>query len=634
MACSGEGGEINGHPDEQCEKDFTGNGRAIEIRTENSDHSDGHSQDGSEVTEAVVLLGDDLKVASVKQEEDSKTETRSLSSNRSDGTSIVEEIELTELRDGKAVTSTDGDAAIPGFDGELTEAALKKIRKNAIGCALLTGLIMMIVVLAIVVMVLSVHKPKPPHIVVILAADLGWNDVGWNNPDVSTPVINRLASEGVLFNWTYVQPLCTPTRAALMTGFYPFKIGMQHQMLWNLQRSGLPLHLKLLPEKLQEVGYLTHHVGKWHLGFCNWAYTPTQRGFDTHYGPLTGGKTHEEKLSSDMCGRTATGHDFWDGSGVVQDNATFLTYMLVERIVKILSEHYSTYPLYLQFSMDIPGKIIEVPPKYENAYRGYTLDERTRKYLGILALMDEAVGNITQALKTYGLWDDTLLIFMGDNGALASSAGSNWPLRGSVGTLFEGAVRVPSFVAGRFLKVEGHVSNELVHVVDWHRTILSLAGIRADPNLDGIDMWESISEGKSSPRTEIVYNIEDDNFTSSAAIRVGDYKLITGNPDLLYPCRLSNESDGWYELSDIPFEPFRGDALSTTTPPTDVVYLFNIQDDPEERNNTADLYPEIVDKLQQRLDEHRKGIVPIIDTTRDLAGHPRRFGGEWSPGWC
>ncbi|XP_077864895.1 arylsulfatase B-like [Saccoglossus kowalevskii] len=120
-----------------------------------------------------------------------------------------------------------------------------------------------------------------------------------------------------------------------------------------------------------------------------------------------------------------------------------------------------------------------------------------------------------------------------------------------------------------------------------------------EPGIDGIDMWKTFSMGKPSPRNEFVYNIHDFEPSPGAVIRIGDYKLITGNPDILYPIRTTNQSD-----------------------------------DPEERNNIADLYPEIVQSLRTRLDEYREDLVPPIDDTPDLAGLPSNFDGVWSPGWC
>ncbi|XP_077862016.1 arylsulfatase B-like [Saccoglossus kowalevskii] len=479
----------------------------------------------------------------------------------------------------------------------------------------------------------SVHSckrvtDKQPHIVLILAEDLGWNDVGWHNPDLKMPILNQLAADGVIFNQSYVQPACTPSRSALFTGYYPFKIKRQHQMLLNLEADGLSLDLKTLPEMLKDVGYLTHLVGKWHLGFCKEEYLPNKRGFDSFYGWLTLGTdlyTKENVL--------APGYDFRDNTGVVQESDTYLPFMLAERAVDIVMGHYKEYPLFLEFSMALPGKFLEVPQDYEDLYSDID-DDRTRKFYGKLSAMDNSIGLLVEALKTRGMWDDTLFIFTSDNGAFATESGSNWPLRGNIATLFEGGTRVPTFFYGSMLKKAGYVNNELIHIVDLHKTIIELAGATTESDIDGMDMWKTISKGEPSPRTEFVYNIDDNELSPGAAIRVGDYKLITGHPDLMYPFRLLNRSDDWYNYGD---EPISGILLPPTgnePPPANVTYLFNIIDDPEERNNLADVYPNKVEELRHRLDEYREHLVPPESRIFDPSGDAVNFGGVWSPGWC
>ncbi|XP_006819265.2 arylsulfatase B-like [Saccoglossus kowalevskii] len=440
------------------------------------------------------------------------------------------------------------------------------------------------------------------------------------------PVLNQLAADGVIFNNTYVQPLCTPSRSALMTGYYPFKTGNQHQLLISLQPAGLPLEYKILPERLKDVGYLTHAIGKWNLGFCKEDFLPTKRGFDSHYGPWAGGiYSHYTKMNN--------GYDFRDNMGVVQQSNTYLTYMLTERAVDLIMGHYVEYPLYLQYNMDLPAKFPEVPPEYEALYSNIA-DNRTRAFYGKMSLIDDSVSSVVEALKTKGLWDETLFIFISDNGAAASQAGSNWPFRGNIATLFEGSTRVPAIAHGRMLKRTGYVNNELWHIVDLHKTILTLAGAESESDIDGMDMWEMFSKGAPSPRNEFVYNIDDFELSPGAAIRVGDYKLITGNPDLLYPFRLANRSDDWYNYGDAPIDALPEPPGEDLPPPPNVTWLFNIKDDPEERNDIAELYPEIVQELSNRLDEYREDLVPPVNLVFDPAGDAANFGGVWSPGWC
>uniref|UniRef100_A0ABM0MH87 Arylsulfatase B-like n=1 Tax=Saccoglossus kowalevskii TaxID=10224 RepID=A0ABM0MH87_SACKO len=305
-------------------------------------------------------------------------------------------------------------------------------------------------------MMMYMKKSNPPHIVFILADDLGWNDIGWNNPIIKTPVLDSLAREGVIFNQTYSQPVCTPTRAALMTGYYPFHIGMQQKIITFSQGSGLPLKLKLLPQKLKEVGYITHLVGKWHLGYCNWAYTPLQRGFDSAYGNLGGLLSHVTKMGRGMVGGDASwyGYDFRDNTGVVQDDGTYSTILLASRAVDIISKHYPAYPLFLYFSIDQPAKGYDVPSEYTALYENIE-NEQVRNYYAKISLMDDAIGNVTQALKSRGMWDKTLLVFISDNGAFYFTQGTNLPLRGAASTLYEGGTRVPAMAHGTMLTKTG-----------------------------------------------------------------------------------------------------------------------------------------------------------------------------------
>ncbi|XP_077863461.1 arylsulfatase B-like [Saccoglossus kowalevskii] len=168
----------------------------------------------------------------------------------------------------------------------------------------------------------SIAESDQPHVILIFVDDMGWNDVHWHNPDIAMPNLMDLAADGVIFNQSYTHPTCTPSRAAMMKGLYPFKTGNQHQMVFNLHPSGVPLEFKLLPEKLKEVGYSTHMVGKWHLGFCKDEYQPTNRGFDSHYGLWTLGVGNYDKMNGVLS--PSAGYDFLDNMGVVPKSDGYL----------------------------------------------------------------------------------------------------------------------------------------------------------------------------------------------------------------------------------------------------------------------------------------------------------------------
>ena len=116
----------------------------------------------------------------------------------------------------------------------------------------------------------------------------GWNDVSWHNPNIHSPILEQLAASGVLLDQYYVQPTCSPSRVAMMTGKYPYRVGRQHMYIKPLMPTGIPVNVPLMPEYFKKAGYMTHAIGKWHLGFCHQNYTPTYRGFDSFYGFYNG----------------------------------------------------------------------------------------------------------------------------------------------------------------------------------------------------------------------------------------------------------------------------------------------------------------------------------------------------------
>ncbi|XP_070563089.1 arylsulfatase B-like [Ptychodera flava] len=259
-------------------------------------------------------------------------------------------------------------------------------------------------------------------------------------------------------------------------------------------------------------------------------------------------------------------------------------------------------------------------------------NKNLRRYYAKLSLMDEAVSNVTSALKSRGMWEDTMLIFISDNGALMVTQGSNLPFRSTASTLFEGGVRVPAMIHGPLVKQNGYVHDGLNHITDWHTTILSMAGITpAESDLDGMDIVDMIANGSPSPRTEFVYNIDQFDKSPGAAIRVGDWKLIVGNPNMFYPGQVLSEVDGWLPVDREVIKPKGVLDMKVPTPPANVTLLFNLKDDPEERHDLSQKFPMKVEELRRRLDEYRKGVVPLIDTTLDPKGDPDNFDGVFSP---
>lgn len=191
-----------------------------------------------------------------------------------------------------------------------------------------------------------ISATRPPNIIFILADDLGFNDVSFHgSAQIPTPNIDALAYSGIILNRYYVTPICTPSRAALMTGKYPIHTGMQHGVIYGMEPRGLPLHEKLLPQYLNELGYKSHIVGKWHLGHFKQAYTPLYRGFLTHTGYWTG---HQDYFDHTAMEHGTWGLDMRRGLNVARDlHGKYTTDIITEEAVEIIRSHDITKPLHL-----------------------------------------------------------------------------------------------------------------------------------------------------------------------------------------------------------------------------------------------------------------------------------------------
>jgi len=409
-----------------------------------------------------------------------------------------------------------------------------------------------------------------PNIVFIVADDLGWKDVGFHGSDIKTPNIDQLAATGARLEQFYAQPMCTPTRAALMTGRYPLRYGLQTAIIPAPSTYGLPTDEWLLPQALKEAGYQTAIIGKWHLGHADKKFWPRQRGFDYHYGPLIGEIdyfTHKEHDTVD-----------WYRDNKVVKEKGYSTTLLGNDAVKLINQHDPGTPLYLYLTFNAPHTPYQATPEYLDQYK-HIADPSRRAYAGAITAMDDQIGRVLAALDSKKMRDNTLIVFMSDNGGThnAMFAGSitdmskvvipcdNGPYRGGKGDLYEGGTRVVSLANWPGHIKAGSTVDQIIHVVDWYPTLAGLAGGKtgkAKP-LDGLNVWPTISAGKPSPRTEVVYNVEP----FRAGIRQGDWKLI------------------WRTLLPASVE------------------LYNIAQDPSEKNNVAAQHPDKVAALQQRANE-------------------------------
>ncbi|XP_025086916.1 arylsulfatase B-like [Pomacea canaliculata] len=460
---------------------------------------------------------------------------------------------------------------------------------------------------------------SPPNIIFIVGDDLGWNDVSWHNPVMITPNLEKFARSGVILNSSYVQYYCSPSRNSFMTGYFPYHTGLQHDVISAGEPRYVPANFTMLPEVLRTAGYKTHIVGKWHLGMCNWKYTPTYRGFDSYFGYYDGTEDYYTHMTGD-------GYDLRSNTSVAKDPSdTHFNYLFTQKAIEVIEGHDPNTPLFLYLPFHLVHDPLQVPEKYENMYKSIETVDR-RVYCGMVSMMDESFGNITAALDRAGLLDNALLIFTTDNGGPVIHAANNWPLRGAKTTFWEGGTRGVAFVWSKNLVSKaGTITNEMMHAVDWFPTILHLAGAEAPSDIDGVNQWEMLSQGAASNRFEFVYNI--DTIMNSTAIRYKDYKLMTGSP--------GNYND-WYPLPKFTGEE-SGQFLFSNNSERDSQWgpqLFNIRNDPEERVNLADSEPEMLQFMMARLHKWMVSGVPPQNAPVDPKSDPKNWGGVWTPGWC
>jgi arylsulfatase A-like enzyme len=407
-----------------------------------------------------------------------------------------------------------------------------------------------------------------PNIVYIVADDLGWKDVGFNGcTDIKTPNLDKLAETGAKFTQFYVQPMCTPTRAALMTGRYPFRYGLQTIVIPGPAGYGLATNEWLMPQCLADAGYTTAIIGKWHLGHADLKYWPKQRGFDYQYGAMIGELDYYTHSDAGVL-------DWFRNNKPVKEKG-YTTQLIGHDAVKYINRQSAAKPFYLYLAFNAPHTPYQAPQEYVDRYKNIE-DPTRRTYAGMVTCLDDEIGRVVAALDQQGLRDNTLIIFHSDNGGTRNAmfAGQmadlsktklpcdNGPYRDGKGTLFEGGCRVAACA-----NWPGHIKPEtvdgMIHAVDMYPTLAALADASTAKclPLDGLNVWGTISQNQPSPRTEIIYNVEP----FRGAVREGDWKLIWRTP--------------------IPAS----------------VDLYNLAEDPYETNNVAAAHPDKVAAMQARI---------------------------------
>ena len=457
----------------------------------------------------------------------------------------------------------------------------------------------------------QVTAAERPNIVVIVADDLGWADVGYHGGNIDTPSLDRLAEQGVQLNRFYTTPICSPTRAALMTGRDPMRLGVAYGVIMPWDNIGVNPAEHFMPESFGAAGYQTAMVGKWHLGHAQMTYHPNERGFEHFYGHL-----HTEVGFYPPFANVG-GKDF-QVNGVTADDEGYETYLLADEVSRYIRERDTQKPFFIYMPFIAPHTPLDAPAELQEKYKDIDTDlpparsnqtDSTRRiskmlmresarpmYAAVVDGMDQAIGQVLNTLDEEGLSDNTIVLFFSDNGGAAYSYGGadNAPLRGGKGETFEGGIRVVSLMRWPEKLQGGQIFDQVMTVMDVFPTLADAAGV--DPlntfEFDGSSLWSSISEGTTHTREDMIM------FASEIPI-YGSFKLTA--------------FDNTWKL----VQEMEQDQLSTTV----TNYLFKIADDPNEYNNLAAEYPDIVVSMSKAISEWR-ALHPVSGTRSVLIPPP------------
>ena len=457
----------------------------------------------------------------------------------------------------------------------------------------------------------QVTAAERPNIIVIVADDLGWADVGYHGGNIDTPSLDRLAEQGVQLNRFYTTPICSPTRAALMTGRDPMRLGVAYGVIMPWDNIGVNPAEHFMPESFGAAGYQTAMVGKWHLGHAQMTYHPNERGFEHFYGHL-----HTEVGFYPPFANVG-GKDF-QVNGVTADDEGYETYLLADEVSRYIRERDTQKPFFIYMPFIAPHTPLDAPAELQEKYKDIDTDlpparsnqtDSTRRiskmlmresarpmYAAVVDGMDQAIGQVLNTLDEEGLSDNTIVLFFSDNGGAAYSYGGadNAPLRGGKGETFEGGIRVVSLMRWPEKLQGGQIFDQVMTVMDVFPTLADAAGV--DPlntfEFDGSSLWSSISEGTTHTREDMIM------FASEIPI-YGSFKLTA--------------FDNTWKL----VQEMEQDQLSTTV----TNYLFKIVDDPNEYNNLAAEYPDIVVSMSKAISEWR-ALHPVSGTRSVLIPPP------------
>lgn len=430
-----------------------------------------------------------------------------------------------------------------------------------------------------------------PNIVHVIVDDLGWNDVGFHGSEIRTPVIDRLAAESLVLDRFYVTSICSPTRAGALTGRYPFRFGIWDGVISPKKRHGLPPSETTIPELLATAGYRQRALmGKWHLGLGSTMFHPLNHGFNEFYGHYNG--------AIDYFSRERSGQLDWHRNFESAHEEGYSTELLGDEAVRFICRQSADVPFYLLVAFNAPHSPIQSLREDLNAYgfdpetplapntvAGIAMRENAADYgergrgnsvrqtfSAMTSAMDRNLGKILDALREEGFRENTIVVFHSDNGGIPKHGGDNRPLRGNKFTTWEGGTRVVSMIRypGR---IEPGIYQGLACYLDLLPTLAAAARVDYPADIDGINLLPYVASRQVPPERHLLLGEE--------AVVSQRWKLVDSQ-------------------------------------------LFDLRDDPYEKQDVSKDHPRIVDDLTRTLEQFRKLAGPPTTTSLPLPS-------QWPP---
>jgi len=415
---------------------------------------------------------------------------------------------------------------------------------------------------------------KKPNVIVIMTDDQGYADLScMGSTDFVTPHIDSLAARGARFSCMYSNsPVCSPSRAALLTGKYPGNAGVRAILAGHRRASGLMPDSPTLAAALKTQGYDTACIGKWHLGLVP-ECRPLSNGFDYFYGFMSGCIDYYSHIHY-WYSTVNMFHDFWENDKEIYENGKYFTELISEKAVEYIRENAnSDKPFALYLGYNAPHYPMHASKKYMDRFSHLPWDRQVMA--AMISAVDDGIGDITAELTRQGIFENTIIYYQSDNGPSRETrnwvdgtedpyyGGSSGIFKGHKGSLFEGGIRVPGIICWPDKIPAGQVVDAPVAAMDIFPTVLNAAGGNTgDYEIDGTDIMPVLTGKKKEAHDMIFWE-----FGGQTAVRFGGYKLVLNG-------RCIEEE-----------------------PAIDSIFLANLIDDPSEKTNLAEELPELTEKL-------------------------------------